>query len=52
MTIAFAPLIGHVGHWFEAAMFAPAVLLVVTVSIRSILERRAQSNPMKENRHD
>lgn len=42
-------VLAHVGHWlFEAIMFAPAIALVVLVSIRSILQRR-NDPPLKEN---
>jgi len=47
---AISLLPAHLGHWFEAAMFAPAAVLVIAVSVRSILEGRAEKRSMKENR--
>ena len=52
MDGVITPLLGHLGHWFEAAMFAPAAVLVVMVSVKSILERRAEGNRLKEDPHD
>jgi len=42
----------HVGHWLiEAAMFAPAIVLVLLVSIRSIAQRRNDIQPPR-SAHD
>jgi len=42
----------HVGHWLiEASMFAPAIVLVVLVSLKSILERRNDTPPTR-SAHD
>jgi hypothetical protein len=49
MTEAISPLLAHVGHWFEAVMFAPAVVLVAFVSIKSLLENRSETRPKEEH---
>ncbi len=34
-------ILAHAGHWIlEATMFAPAIVLVLFVTVRSILQRR------------
>ncbi len=48
MLNALIPVIGHVGHWFEAIMFAPVIILVIFVSVKSIVERRSDHGPNEE----
>lgn len=48
MDEAITPLLGHIGHWFEVAMFTPAVALVIFASIRSIREGRSENTPTEE----
>ena len=50
MELSPVLILAHVGHWLvEATMFAPAIVLVFFVSIRSILQRRNEPRINEES---
>jgi hypothetical protein len=44
MELTLIPVLAHIGHWTEAAMIAPAAVLVIVLSIRSMMARDYETN--------
>jgi hypothetical protein len=44
MELTLTLVLAHLGHWTEAAMIAPAAVLVVVLSIRSMMVRDYETN--------
>jgi hypothetical protein len=44
MGLTLTTVVAHLGHWTEAAMIAPAAVLVIVLSIRSMMARDYETN--------